>query len=145
MKKSIFIRTPYNYDTDEVSNETGLACPEPTMAQQQFREEADINTIMERFGRTGEIIAPVRMPQYGDFTGVNDYHTAMNAVVEAQASFDALPAAVRARFENDPGKFVEFCLDENNREEAVKLGLVSAPAVEPAKPADATFADVAAQ
>lgn len=144
MKKSIFIRTPYNYDTDEVSNETGLVCLEPTMAQQQFRDEADINTIMERFGRTGELIAPVRMPQYGDFTGVSDYHTAMNAVIEAQTSFDALPAKVRARFDNDPGRFVEFCLDDNNRDEAVKLGLV-APKVEPATPAEATMADVAAQ
>lgn len=144
MKKSIFIRTPYNYDTDEVSNETGLECPEPTMAQQQFREEADINTIMERFGRTGELVAPVRLPQYGDFTGVTDYHSAMNAVVEAQASFDSLPANIRARFENDPGQFVEFCLDDKNRDEAVRLGLVPGK-VEPVEPAVATFADVAAQ
>jgi len=144
MKKSIFIRTAYNYDADEVSNETGLICPEPTMAQQQFRDEADINTIMERFGRTGELVAPVRLPQYGDFDGVNDYHTAMNAVIEAQASFDSLPATLRARFENDPGQFVEFCLDENNRDEAVKLGLIEARK-EPAAPAEATFADVAAQ
>jgi len=144
MKKSIFIRTPYNYDTDEVSNETGLVCPEPTMAQQQFREEADINIIMERFGRTGELVAPVRLPQYGDFTGVTDYHSAMNAVVEAQASFDSLPANIRARFQNDPAQFVEFCLDDSNRHEAVKLGLVQ-PRIEPAEPAEATFADVAAQ
>ena len=92
MKKSIFIRTAFNYDADEVSAETGLSCSEPTMAQQQFRDEADINIIMERFGRTGELIAPARMPQYGDFNGVTDYHTAMNAVIEAQASFDGLPA-----------------------------------------------------
>lgn len=144
MKKSIFIRSPYNYDTDEVSNESGLVCPEPTMAQQQFRDEADINTIMERFGRTGELIAPVRMPEYGDFTGIGDYHSAMNAVIEAQSSFDALPAKVRARFDNDPGKFVEFCLDDNNRQEAVELGLVPAK-VEPVVPAVATFPDVAAQ
>ena len=144
MKKSIFIRTPYNYDTDEVSNETGLICPEPTMAQQQFRDEADINTIMERFGRTGELVAPVRLPQYGDFTGVTDYHSAMNAVVEAQASFDSLPANIRARFQNDPAQFVEFCLDDKNRDEAVRLGLVPGK-VEPVVPAEATFADVAAQ
>ena len=144
MKKSIFIRTAYNYDADEVSGETGLVCLEPSMAQQQFRDEADINTIMERFGRTGELIAPVRMPEYGDFSGINDYHSAMNAVLAAQGSFDALTASVRARFDNDPAKFVEFCLDDNNREEAVKLGLVPAK-IEPATPADATFADVAAQ
>jgi phage internal scaffolding protein len=79
------------------------------MAQQQFREECDINTIMERFGRTGELVAPIRMPQYGDFDGVNDYHSAMNAIVEAQSAFDSLPAKVRARFSNDPAEFLEFC------------------------------------
>jgi phage internal scaffolding protein len=121
-----FLRTPYNYDRDVASNDSGLECPDPTMAQQQFREECDINTIMERFGRTGELIAPIRMPQYGDFDGVNDYHSAMNAIVEAQSAFDSLPAKVRARFSNDPAEFLEFVYNEENRDEAIRLGLVEA-------------------
>ena len=121
-----FLRTPHNYDRDIASNESGLECLDPTMAQQQFREECDINTIMERFGRTGELIAPVRMPQYGDFDGVNDYHSAMNAIVDAQQNFDALPAKLRARFSNDPAEFIDFCMNEDNREEAIRLGLVEA-------------------
>lgn len=124
--KPPFLRTPYNYDVDAVSNETGLSCPEPTLAQQQFKEEADINTIMERFGQTGQVPTSVRMPEYGDFTGISDYHSAMNAIIAAQDSFDQMPAKVRARFDNDPAKFVEFCLDESNREDAVALGLVEA-------------------
>ncbi len=127
-----FLRTPYNYDRDVASNDSGLECLDPTMAQQQFREECDINTIMERFGRTGELIAPVRMPQYGDFDGVNDYHSAMNAIVEAQTAFEALPAKVRARFSNDPAEFLEFVYNEENREEAIRLGLVEAPLQAPA-------------
>lgn len=129
-----FMRTPYNYDRDAVSDETGLVCPEPTMAQQQFKDEADINTILERFGRTGELVVPARMPQYGDFDQVSDYHSALNAVISAQEQFDALPAKIRARFQNDPGKFVEFCLDDRNRDEAVALGLVEA-IPKPAEPA----------
>jgi phage internal scaffolding protein len=121
-----FLRTPYNYDRDAASNDSGLECLDPSMAQQQFREECDINTIMERFGRTGELIAPIRMPQYGDFDGVNDYHSAMNAIVEAQSAFDQLPAKVRARFSNDPAEFLEFCFNEENRDEAIRLGLVEA-------------------
>jgi len=127
-----FLRTPYNYNRDDASNESGLECLDPTMAQQQFREECDINTIMERFGRTGELIAPIRMPQYGDFDGVNDYHSAMNAIVEAQSAFDQLPAKLRARFSNDPAEFVEFCTNEENRDEAIRLGLVQAPIQAPA-------------
>jgi phage internal scaffolding protein len=121
-----FLRSPYNYDRDIASNESGLECLDPSMAQQQFREECDINTIMERFGRTGELIAPIRMPQYGDFDGVNDYHSAMNAIVEAQSAFDQLPAKTRARFGNDPAEFLEFCFNEENRDEAIRLGLVEA-------------------
>jgi phage internal scaffolding protein len=127
-----FLRTPYNYDRDAASNDSGLECLDPSMAQQQFREECDINTIMERFGRTGEIIAPIRMPQYGDFDGVNDYHSAMNAIVEAQSAFDSLPAKTRARFSNDPAEFLEFCFNEENRDEAIQLGLIDGqPVVEP--------------
>ena len=49
-----------------------------------------------------------------------------------QKAFDALPAELRERFENDPGKFVEFCLDPKNKDEAVELGLaVPSPAVSP--------------
>lgn len=120
----IFIRTPYNYDVVEASNVTALTCEDPSLAQQHAKEDADINTIVKRFGLTGELPNNVRMPQYGDFTAATDYHTAMNAVIAANTSFAAMPADIRARFNNDPGAFVDFCADENNRDEAIKLGLV---------------------
>ena len=89
---------------------------------------------MERFGLTGELPTDVRMPQYADFEQAFDYHTAMNAVVAARESFDQMPAHVRARFNNDPAAFVDFCADESNRDEAVKLGLVPPPKVEILEP-----------
>jgi phage internal scaffolding protein len=137
--KPPFLRTPYNYDRDVVSDESGLACPEPTLAQQQFRDETDINTILERFGRTGELIVPVSVPEFGDYTEVGDYHSAMNMIIEAQSAFDALPARIRKEFDNDPGRFVDFVLDENNRDKAVEMGLIEAPK------AIVTMADVAAE
>lgn len=137
--KPPFLRTPYNYDRDVASDESGLTCPEPTLAQQQFRDEADINTILERFGRTGELIVPVNVPQFGDYTEVGDYHSAMNMIIEAQSAFDALPARIRKEFDNDPGRFVDFVMDENNRDKAVEMGLIEAPK------AIVTMADVAAE
>jgi hypothetical protein len=98
--KPPFLRTPYNYDRDVASDESGLACADPTLAQQQFRDEADINTILERFGRTGEVIVPVRAPEFGDFSGVDDYHAAMNMIIEAQSAFDA---ALRSQEAKDKG------------------------------------------
>lgn len=132
MKTSaVFLRTPYNYDTMQVSNETGLLCEDESLAQQHARDECDINTIVRRFGLTGELPNGVRAPQYGDFTSATDYHTAMNAVISANASFMQLPADVRARFNNDPGAFVDFCSDDKNRDEAKALGLIVGSSNEP--------------
>lgn len=118
-------RTGYNYDRDAVSFETGLRCdPDEGRTQQQFKEESDINEIVRRFGLTGELPSSPRPPQYGDFSGVSDFASAMLAVRRAEEGFMEFPADVRARFGNDPQQMVVFLADEGNREEAVKLGLV---------------------
>ena len=78
-----FFRTPYNYDTAKVSDETGLKCLDLTLAQQQFKEDCDINTIVERFGFTGELPKGVRLPMYGDFTGIGDFRDALAAISAA--------------------------------------------------------------
>lgn len=118
-----FLRTAYNYDTNAASDESALTCPEPTLTQQSFADEVDINTIVKRFGLTGELPTNVRMPEYGDFTQAMDYHTAMNAIRLADESFYAMPADVRSRFDNNPGKFVDFCNDPKNYQAAVDMGL----------------------
>lgn len=128
-KMEQFVRSPYNYDRDAASIESGLECKDPTLTKQSFAEEVDINTIVRRFNITGQLPTNVRMPSYGDFTGIFDFHSAMNAIVGARESFEAMPAHVRARFHNDPGEFVDFCADAANRQEAEKLGLISAEAI----------------
>lgn len=118
-------RTPYNHVSDEWSERYALECdPAEDQTQQQFKEESDINEIVRRFGLTGELPEDLRVPQYGDFTEVRDFQTAMNAVRQAEESFMALPAEVRARFANDPQKLLEFMADDANRAEADKLGLL---------------------
>jgi phage internal scaffolding protein len=129
-KNSLFLRTPYNYDTDAASNESGLACEEPSLAQQHFKDECDINTILERFNVTGLLPESPLSPRYGDFSGIGDYHTALNRVIAAQDEFEALPAQIRARFNNDPAQLIEFLQDEFNRSEAEELGLVEKAAAE---------------
>jgi len=119
-----FLRTPYNYDTIAASNESGLHCEDATLAQQQFKDECDINNIMEKFGMTGLIPQNPLSPQYGDFSGVNDYHSALNAIMAAEEQFDALPAKIRERFANDPANLIDFMENPENRSEAEKLGLV---------------------
>lgn len=133
-RKITVVRVPGQYDTDQASLEAGLHCPEPTRAQQQFKEECDINVIAKQFGVTGRLPENVRMPTFGDFCGVDDYQSALNAARWAAHSFMQMPGEVRLRFENNPQKFLEFCSNDANREEAVKLGLVKAAPVPPSVP-----------
>ena len=134
MQYQPFVRSPYNYDVDAASDDSGLKCEDKTRTQQNFKDECNINVIMERFGKTGQLPANIRPPEYGDYSQVTDFHSAMNAVRSASEDFMRLPASVRARFENDPQQYLDFFADEANREEAVKLGFAVLPPVsEPVK------------
>lgn len=124
MAMKIKLKQENVYDTDEVSKQTAFEVIGESMAQQSQKDEADINTIVKRFGLTGELPKNVRMPTYGDFTDVTDYRTALEAVRAANEAFMRMPPHVRKRFDNSPELFVQFCSDEKNREEAIKLGLV---------------------
>lgn len=140
MAKAPFLRTPYNYDTIAASDESGIACKDASLAQQQFAEECDINTILRKFNVTGELPMSPVSPRYGDFTGISDYKTALDRVIAADEEFMNLPATLRARFDNDASKLIDFLDNEENRAEAEKLGLVepkevfNAPAVEEQTP-----------
>lgn len=135
-----FVRSPYNYDRHAASNASGLLCRDPSLAVQDAKDEVDINTIVRRFGLTGELPEDVRAPSYGDFAGVRDYHSAMNAVCVANEAFDAMPPEVRLRFNNDPGSFVDFCSVPGNEDELRKLGLIPPVPTAPEPPGDVPVA-----
>jgi len=132
------------YDNhDARSNEFGLKCLDPSLTQQQFRDESDINNIVDRFMKTGHLPEPSSMPQYVDYEGVFDFQSAMNVVRQADENFMRMDAKVRARFHNSPQEFLEFFANPDNGPEAVRLGLAvpnakpkefSSSVVEPASP-----------
>lgn len=128
----VFVRNPYNYDMALVSQESGLECKDPSLAQQHMKDECDINIIVERFGVTGQLPQAPLEPSYGDFSGVSDYHTALNAIKAADTAFMGLPAQLRARFDHDPNALLQFLQNEQNRDEAIMLGLIDGqPVAEP--------------
>lgn len=128
-------RTQYNFNRDANSQRTGTACPEPTRAQQQFKDEVDINKIMKRFGVTGELPTKIRPVLPDEYDDVTDFASAMNVVRKASEAFMMLPSGVRARFQNNPQVFTEFFANEDNRAEAEKLGLIIPKPKEEPKPA----------
>lgn len=131
------VRTIFNYDTDATSRLTAWESDMPSMTQQQFKDECDINTIVKQFGLTGKLpeAGSVYAPTYGDFTDIDDFQSALHALQRASDSFMELPAHVRERFQNDPAKLVAFCSDARNADEIRALGLSKdAPPVPPKTP-----------
>jgi len=135
----IIVRAAYAYDADKVSLDGGLECKDPTRTQQSQADEADINTIVKRFKLTGQLPENVRIPVFSDSDGDLTYKECLDMIRQADQSFAAMPADVRARFGNDPANFVEFCSDERNLEEMRKLGLaVPAAVVDPVRGSEPT-------
>lgn len=124
-----FVRSPYNYDRDLASTESGLLCLDPTRTQKQFKDECDINVIIERFGVTGQLPVMAVQPMSGDFTGIGDYREALDVVAAANENFYRLSSKVREKFNNDARQFVDFCVNPGNIEAVRELGLAPRPGV----------------
>lgn len=127
-------RTPYNFHDLDTKHQWTLFCKDKTLAQQQFKDQCDINILYARYLETGEMPQVQDGLAYGDFTGIFDYQTAMNAVLEAQGMFQKLPARIKNRFDNDPQKLLSFLGNDENREEAEFLGLIAKPEKEENEP-----------
>jgi len=103
---------------------------EPTLTKQCFKDECDVNVIMSRFKKVGgqdflSTYSAASGGQFGDFSGVVDYRTAIDQISAAEASFMRLPARVREEFHNDPSSFLDFCGNPANADTLVKWGLAS--------------------
>ncbi|WNK13808.1 MAG: internal scaffolding protein [Microvirus sp.] len=96
----------------------------PGRTLQQFKSESDINTIMGQYLRTG-VLPPNYDPnsgQYIDATGF-EYQAAMELVASANSMFHNLPSALRARFDNDPSKFLNYVENPDNAAGLAAMGL----------------------
>jgi len=94
--------------------------------KQAFAEQVNINTIMKKVARTG--LAPQKSGAfYGDFSNGDDYQTCLTKINQANDAFALIPADIRKKFDNDPASLLSFLADPANREEAYKLGLLTAP------------------
>lgn len=117
-------RTQYNHARPKVT--TGPDTP----VKQAFKDETDVNRIIAKYQQTGAVSHANRFaPHYGE-ADAQDFHKAMNLVVATQQAFDALPSALRRRFSNDPGEWVEF-LESADEEDLRQAGLIEGQVTDP--------------
>lgn len=97
------------------------------ITQQQFKNECDINYIVNRYLQTGYVnpmLVRNGKPVFGDVSTIAGYKETLDQIQEADQMFMQLPAKIRDRFQHDPLQLLQFVADNKNYDEAVRLGLV---------------------
>ena len=115
-----------SYYTDCRKETEGICFTEPSMTQQHFKDECDMDTILRKYETTGFLVDPLeprRQAQFGDFSEVQDFQSAQNKVAQVSEYFDSLPAHIRMRFGNRVSEFLSFVTDETNRKACEELGI----------------------
>ncbi len=100
-----------------------LTFPKKGRTKQAFADECDINLIIDRHTKTGQIGHMNKaQPSYGYATS-QDFATAMRTVTDAQNSFNNLSDEIQKHFDGDPGRMLDFIQDPANKDKGVQLGL----------------------
>lgn len=100
---------------------------EKSLTKKADQARSNINNIMSKYHKTGLVPQVQAKPIYTDLPPADNYHAAMNMVVETNQLFDSLPASIRSDFKNDPRKFLEFASNPENLEIMADMGLVDRP------------------
>lgn len=102
---------------------------DPSRTHQEFKDECDVNQFIKKHKSinptqfTQWFNSPPQSGVYADLTSLPSYEEALQTIILAQNSFEALPSELRQRFDNDPQKLINFLDDPKNEEESIKLKL----------------------
>lgn len=103
---------------------------EPTLTHQSFSEETDIDHIIKKYGASAFDLNYKMSGRYEDVTYVQDYQSSLNQVQAAKDRFMTMPAAIRSKFDNDPGRFLDFVSKEENLSAMADMGLLTPEAAQ---------------
>lgn len=111
----------------------GTYCPDKV--DQAGADLVDLNRVMARFEKTGQLAELIALGMgsdngaYDDFTAAPDFQAALDIVNKGNEQFALLSAKIRQRFNGDPVEFMAFVSDPKNIDEMETLGLLSPQAV----------------
>lgn len=113
----------------------GISFTEPSLTQQHFKKECDVNEMLRKFGATG--VLPTKEGSfYGDFSNSLDFQQSLDFISNTLDQFDQLPSDIRDRFGNNPVKFMDFVCNPENAKHFESMGLTEVKV--PVTPLDVT-------
>lgn len=106
----------------------GVTFRQATRTKPDLAGECDINFIVDTFLRTGQQPLPLTPEHYGDISSLPNLSQALQQVINASHLFEALPAQLRRELGNDATQLEGWLANPDNKDRAVRLGLLKAPA-----------------
>lgn len=94
-----------------------------SMTKQSHKDECNINKIVNKYMRTGQIDNLMKNPPNYMYCTSETFQESLNIIDTAQKMFDDMPSQIRNKFENDPAKFLDFVQNPENLNEMRSLGL----------------------
>ncbi len=133
------VRSAYDGSVVSVKAEQGG----PSEVREAFKDEADINNIVARYQKTGQMPLNADEARFGDVSDFRDYKAALDFVREARDNLRDMPEEARGQYQADPDGFIEALEEATTRDDLVALGIVvdpeekppAKPALKPAEPA----------
>ncbi len=116
----------FGHPQDRERNRVSVSASEGGRTKQSFQFDADPNTLMRQFVKTGkkEILEQTQsVAQYGDFSEIPDFFTALIQVQQCTEEFNELPVNIRVHVNNSPAEFLDLVSDPDRHAECVDLGL----------------------
>ncbi len=88
--------------------------------KQAFKDETDINKILQRAQKTGTIShLNKHEARYGDYSGF-DFFGAQLQLAKGREIFDDLPSEIRSEFNQNPAAFFAYVNDPVNKDDLIK-------------------------
>ena len=87
---------------------------QPTLTKQAFKDDADVNKILQKYQMTGTMSHLDRFERiYGDYSDY-DFDEHQRKLAQGREIFDALPSEIRREFKNSLKEFFGFVNDPAN-------------------------------
>ena len=98
-----------------------------SLTEQSHKKSCDINNIVKSATLNPMLLADPAPDRkvFRDFSSGDDYLDLQNRLCEARSMFYDLPAELRAHFDHNPAKVIDFVADSNNALEAHEMGLIT--------------------
>lgn len=94
-----------------------------TLTEQNHKERVQIQNILHRYTKTGMLLHVNSLEgTYGDFPNHIDFKTMQDTIAAAKSMFESIPAQIRAKFDNNPAKFLEKVHDTKEHEALIEMG-----------------------